>query len=138
MTLELRDLIALAGAGQLCLLAAAALVPSQLDWRSTFVSLPRLHRQMYWTYGGYVLMAIAANGLISMLNATELAAGSPLARSFCGYVALFWGVRLILQAIFDASPYLTTWWLKLGYRTLTVLFAAFTLIFGWAALAPST
>jgi len=134
MPLELAHLIVIAGVGQLLVLAAALLVPARLDWKATFRPLPRLHRQMYWTYGGYVLMAIAANGLVSVVNASELAGGSVLARSVCLYIALFWGVRLVLQAIFDASPYLTTWWLKLGYRTLTVLFAFFTTVFGWAAL----
>lgn len=136
MTLELSRLIAAAGVGQLCVLAASALVPLRLDWKGAFAALPKLHRQMCWVYGGYVVLAIVANGLISLLNADELASGGGLARGFCGYVALFWGLRLALQAVFDVKPFLTTWWLKLGYHTLTALFAAFTAIYGWAAVRP--
>lgn len=136
MTPELEHLIAAAGAGQLCVLVASALVPLRLDWRATFAPLPKLYRQMYWTYGGYVVLAILANGLISLFNAEELASGSGLARGFCTYVAIFWGVRLVLQGVFDAKSFLTAWWLKAGYHTLTALFVAFTAIYGWAAVRP--
>jgi hypothetical protein len=130
-------LIMLSGFGQLGVLIASALVPFQLDWKHTLAGLPRLHRQMYWVYGGYVALGIVACGLISILNARELASGSGLARSVCVYIALFWGVRLALQGVFDVKPFLTAWWLRLGYHALTCLFIGFTLIFGFAALRPA-
>jgi hypothetical protein len=130
--------ITLAGVGQLCVLAASALVPSRLDWKNTLAGLPRLHRQMYWVYGGYVVLAIIAFGLISIANADELAAGGGLARSVCGYIAVFWGVRLALQGVLDVKAHLTAWWLKAGYHTLTVLFLSFTLVYGYAALRPTS
>jgi hypothetical protein len=92
---------------------------------------------MYWVYGGYVVLSIVAFGLICLCNAAELASGSGLARAFCGYVAVFWGVRLVLQGVLDARRYLTCWWLRWGYGALTVLFCAFTLIFAWSALRPT-
>lgn len=36
--------------------------------------------------------------------------------------------------LFDAKEHLTAWWLKAGYHGLTVLFAAFTLVYAWAAI----
>ncbi len=95
-----------------------------------------MHRQMHWVYGGYIVLSIVAFGLISLIHAEVLANGSGLARSFCLYVAIFWGIRLALQAVLDVEAYLTAWWLKLGYYGLTVLFFYFTAIYGWAALAP--
>lgn len=132
----LPTLIFAAGFGQLSVLVASALVPLRLNWREELASLKRLHRQMYWTYGGYVVLSIVAFGLISLTNARELAGGSLLARSFCLYVAVFWGIRLSLQPILDVKEHLTTWWLRAGYYTLSVLFAAFTLLYAWAALRP--
>jgi len=129
-------LIFLAGVGQLGVLIASALVPFQLKWKTELLVLSRLHRQMYWVYGGYVVLAIAAFGLISLFNATELAGGTGLARGVCGYIATFWGVRLVLQWIFDVKEHLSTWWLRLGYYALTVLFASFTLLYGFTALRP--
>lgn len=130
----LPKLIVAAGIGQLCVLIASALVPLRLDWRHALEPLPRLLRQLVWVYGGYVVLSIVALALISIFNAAELAAGSGLARAFCLYVAVFWGVRLSLQAVLDVKQHLTTWWLKLGYHALTVLFASFTAIYVWAAL----
>ena len=122
-------LITLAGAGQLCVLVASALVPARLNWKQDLASLSRLHRQMYWTYGGYVVMAIIAFSVISLLNASELAEGGLLARSICAYIMVFWGVRLALQTVFDVKEHLTTWGLVAGYHTLTLLFLFFTITY---------
>ena len=131
----LANLVFIAGFLQLSVLVASALVPVRLDWRNVFKALPKLHRQLYWVYGGYVVLGIIANGLVCIFNANELAAGSGLARCVCGYIAIFWGVRLSLQAVLDVKPHLSVWWLKAGYHTLTLLFASFTALFAWAALA---
>jgi hypothetical protein len=132
----LPTLILIAGVGQLGVLIASALVPLRLKWKEAFGSLPRLHRQLYWVYGGYVVMGIIALGLLSLTCAQELAAGGPLARGVCLYALVFWGVRLSLQAVLDVKTHLTEWWLKAGYHSLTVLFAYFTVVFGLAALWP--
>jgi hypothetical protein len=130
----LPNLIVAGGIGQLGVLIASALVPVQLNWQQELSSLSKLVRQMYWVYGGYVVLSIVAFALISIFNSRELASGSGLARAFCFYVAVFWGVRLVLQGVFDVKPYLTTWWLKGGYHLLTLLFMSFTLIYGWVAV----
>ena len=137
MTHELMaQLIVAAGVGQAAVLVASALVPFQLRWREELQSLSRLHRQMHWVYGGYIALSIGAFSLLSVRNAHELAAGGPLARGMCAYVAVFWGVRLGLQAVFDVKSHLTTWWLRAAYRGLSVLFAGFTAIYTLASLGP--
>ena len=137
MTTEtLAMLIFVAGLAQFGILTASALVPIRLNWRQELQALPRLQRQMYWVYGGYVVLSIIAFGLISTFNSAELAAGGGLARAFCGYVAVFWGIRLSLQWVFDVEEHLTAWWLRWGERTLTVLFTLFTMVYGWSALRP--
>ncbi len=133
---DLPTLVFLAGAAHLGILIASALTPLRLSWREELAVLSRLHRQMYWVYGGYVVLAIVAFAGISMLNAEELASGSGLARGFSLYVAVFWGVRVCLQLIFDVKEHLTAWWLKAGYHLLTVLFLCFTALYGWLALRP--
>ena len=99
--MTLTNLIVLAGIGQLCILVASAMVPFRLKWNDELRPLPRLHRQMHWVYGGYVVLSIVAFAVLSILNARELASGSGLARGVCAYVAVFWGIRLALQAVFD-------------------------------------
>jgi hypothetical protein len=132
----LPTLIFAAGIGQLCVLVASALVPRRLNWRTELTKLSRLRRQMYWVYGGYVVLSIIALGIISIVNAEELAGGSRLARSMCAYNAVFWGVRLSLQPVLDVKEHLTAWWLTAGYHLLTLLFITFTVIYGMAAVLP--
>ncbi|HEY4259698.1 MAG TPA: hypothetical protein VGM98_06055 [Schlesneria sp.] len=123
-----------AGVGQLCVLVASAMVPVRLDWRGTLEPLPPLVRQLFWVYGGYVVLSIVSLGTICLVNSHEIASGSVLARSFCAYAMLFWGIRLSLQPFLLAKPFLTTWWLTAGYHLLTAFFISFTLIFGWGVL----
>src|SRR5262249_44464696 len=125
----LANLIFIAGFCQLCVLIASSLVPFRLQWKTGFQTLPRLHRQMYWIYGGYVVLGIVSLGLLCLFNARELASGSGLARGVCLYGATFWGIRLCLQAILDVKRYLSLWWLAVGYHTLTVLFLSFTVVY---------
>jgi hypothetical protein len=132
----LATLIFTAGIGQLCVLIASALVPIRLNWHQAFRPLSRLHRQLYWVYGGYVVLSIVSFALLSLANAPELADGGRLARGVCAYVSVFWGARLILQMILDVKEHLTAWWLKFGYHGLTVLFVFFTTVYACAALHP--
>src|SRR5262245_63205606 len=110
--------ISLAGCAQLCVLIASSLVPLRFTWTTALDVLPRLHRQLYGVYGGYVVLAIVANGLICIINPEDLAAGSRLARCVCVYMAVFWGVRLSLQTVLDVKEQLTTWWVHAGYHLL--------------------
>ena len=137
MYTPLARLIFFAGWGQLGILIASALVPFRLNWRDELRCLSRLHRQMYWVYGGYVVLSIVAFAMLSIFNSGELASGSGLARGFCAYVAVFWGIRVALQAVFDVKAHLTAWWLRAGYFALTLMFAAFTIVYTWAALQSS-
>jgi hypothetical protein len=134
MDVALPDLIRLAGVGQLCILVASSLVPFKLSLKRDLAALPTLHRQLVWTYGGYVVLGIVTLGVISLTCADELASGSRLARAVCAYGAAFWGARLCLQAVFDSKPFRTAWWLTAGYHTLTVLFLTFTVVYAAAAV----
>jgi hypothetical protein len=116
MDVALADLIRVAGAVQLSILIASSLVPFKLNFKRDLASLPALHRQLYWTYGGYVVMGIITLGVISLACADELASGSRLARAVCIYGMLFWGIRVSLQVVLDAKPHLTAWWLAAGSR----------------------
>ena len=132
--MEFAQVLFVAGIVQLCVLIASSLVPLRLNWKTSLAGLPTLHRQLYWIYGGYVVLGIISNGLVAIVCADELAAGTKLARFVCGYIAIFWGVRLSLQTVLDVKEHLTRWWLTAGYHLLTVLFLSLTLLFAFAAL----
>jgi hypothetical protein len=127
---HLETFLMVAGILHFGILIASALVPKVLDWRGELRKLPPLFAQLVWVHGGFVVLTIIGLGTISVLNAAELASGTLLARSVCGFIALFWGIRLAVQFFyFDATPYLTKLPLKLGYHALTVVFTCLTFIY---------
>jgi alginate O-acetyltransferase complex protein AlgI len=121
----------LAGVAHLVSLTAMIVAPVHLGWNDELARLPRLLRQMCNVYSLYTGGTIVACGVVSLVCANDLSSGSVLARAVSGYIALFWGVRLGLQAYYDFRPHLTNRRLRVGYHALTLLFATFTGFYGW-------
>ena len=134
-TLEIA--LRVAGLLHFAILIASALVPRVLDWRGNFQTLPPFLRRLFWVYGTFIVLTIIAFGALTLRHAGAMAAGEPVARSLCGFIAVFWAARLAVQwFVFDARPFLTNALLTAGYHALTVAFIAFTAVYGWAALHP--
>jgi hypothetical protein len=127
-------LLRVGGVLQLGILLASALVPGVLRWRTELRSLSPLSRQLIWVHGAFIVLVIVSLGLVSLVEAEPLADGSLLARTVCGFIAVFWGARLAIQFfVFDGRPYLTHWFLKIGYHALTATFLYLTVVFALAA-----
>ena len=132
-TLEI--LLILAGIAHLCITSAGGVMTFVLDWRKNLATLTALTRHIIWVHGAFVVLMIVGFAAVSLLRPGDLASGAPLARAVCGFIALFWGVRLMIQFfLFDARPFLTSLPLKLGYHGLTAVFVYFTLVYGAAAI----
>ena len=117
------------------ILIASALTPRVLDWRANLASLHPFLRRLFWVYGSFIVFVIISFGTLTLLRADELASTLPLARSVCAMIALFWLARLAAQFfVFDARPFLTTAFRRVGYHGLTVVFSALVFIYGCAAL----
>lgn len=122
-----------AGAGQLGILAASALVPRVLDWRTALAPLHPFLRRLFWVYGVFIVLTITGLGTLTLLHAPEMAAGEPVARSLAAFAGLFWLARLIVQwTVFDARPFLTNIWLRAGYHTLSAAFTALVIVYAFA------
>ena len=133
MNLEL--LILIGGLLHFGILLASALVPQVLDWKESLSKLDPLLRQLIWVHGAFIVLVIIAFGVLSLLFATELASGTPLARGVCLFISLFWAIRVFVQFfIFDAKPFLKTPLLKLGYHGLTLVFIYHTVVYALAGL----
>ena len=116
------------------ILIASSLVPRVLDWNGELAKLPELFRQLIWVHGAYIVLMIVGFGTVSVFLPAELATGSLLARAVCGFIALFWGGRLVLQLVyFRPGAYLSSRVLRVGYHALTVLFVYFTAVYGASA-----
>jgi hypothetical protein len=135
----MKTLLQIAAGLQLLILIASALVPRVLDWRRNLAGLHPFLRKLFWVYGAFIVLVIIAFATLTFLHAGAMAAGEPVARSLCAFIAVFWAARLVVQlAVFDTRPFLTNWFYKLGYHALTVIFAALVFIYGWSALSSHT
>ena len=133
--ITLENLLRLAGLGHFAILSASALVPVVLDWKTVLKPLPPFLRTLFWVYGIFIVLTIIGFGTLTLINAHAMANGEPVARTLAAFIAIFWGARLFIQLfVFDARPYLTNGWLKLGDHLLTVVFIFFTSIYAIAAL----
>jgi len=133
-----RDALILAGGiCHFAILIASGLVPSVLNWREELDRLSPFLRKLFWVYGAFIVLVIVGFGTVSVLNHETLAAGSPLARSVCGFVAVFWLARLFVQFfVFDAAPFKHRRVLMIGYHGLTVLFLYLVVAYGLTAVLP--
>lgn len=133
----MKTLLQLAAGLQFSILIASALVPRVLKWRQNLAGLNPFLRKLFWTYGIFVVLVIIGFAVLTSLHAAAMAAGEPVARSLCGFIAIFWAARLVVQiGVFDARLFLTTWFYKVGYHMLTIIFTCLVLIYGWAAIFP--
>ncbi len=130
-------LIQIAALLHLGLLAAAALTPRVLNWRSQLAQLTPILRQLVWVYGSFIVLVLLGFGTISALYAESLAAGSPLSRALCIFLTIFWLARLGVQLfLFDTALVLDRALLRLGYHTLTVTFLYLATVYALAAWLP--
>jgi hypothetical protein len=131
----MKSLVILGGVLHFVILIASALTPRVLDWRANLATLHPFLRRLFWVYGSFIVLVIISFGALSLVRADELASDAPLARSVCAIIAIFWLARLAVQFfVFDARPFLTTTFLRIGYHGLTLLFIALVLIYGCVTL----
>jgi hypothetical protein len=128
-------LILIGGVLHFGILLASALTPRVLDWRHELARLDPLTRQLVWVHGAFIVLVIIGFGLLSVTLPDQLAAGTWLARAVCGFIGLFWLLRLAVQFfVFDAKAHLKNQLLKLGYHGLTCVFAYQAVVYAIAAL----
>jgi hypothetical protein len=124
---------------QLSLLAASAIVPFVFDWHGELARLSPFLRRLFWVYGAFIVIMIIGFGLLAIGHASALAGGSPLGRSVCAFMALFWLARFGVQLfVFDVTPYVRSPFLKAGYHVLTLIFFYLVVVFGAVALGATT
>jgi hypothetical protein len=133
--MDLEKAVIIGGVVHLGILSAGLVMTKVLNWREDLKKLDQLSQHVIWTHAGYVWLVILAFGLVSVLCPRELVNQDPLGIAICGFISLFWGIRLIIQFFyFDAKPHLTNSKLKLGFHCLTCCFAYFTIVYGWVVV----
>jgi hypothetical protein len=138
MEVRLSLLLQLAGVMHLGLMAAGLLMPRVVNLRGHLVAVPPFIRQLFWVYYTFIALCLVGFSVITIVFADTLAAGGPLARALCGFLAAFWTLRLIVATfVFDLRPYLTSDYRRFGYHATNVVFAYLPVVYGLAAGRPA-
>jgi len=123
-----------AGAVQMAIVLANAVLPAKLKVQAGMASVPRFLRQVFVVHWIYIVLTVSLFSLVCFFFARDLAGGSRLGRSLCIAMSVFWGLRLPLQLFYyDAELRRQNRVLDLAYVLALVALIA---IFGAAALAP--
>jgi hypothetical protein len=124
----------LAALAHLGLIAAGALMPRATGlWRECRALSP-FGRKLFRVYYAFIGLCLVSFGAGSWIFAGELASGTALARSTCGFLAAFWVLRFIAALLLDVRPYLTNGWWRAGYAATNVVFTLLPPIYAWGAL----
>ena len=127
-------LLQIAGVLHLGLMCAGALMPRAVNLCANLAPLPPFIRRLFWVYYAFIGLCLVSFGLITVLFAPTLAAGSGLARALCIFLALFWTIRLFAATfVFDVRPYLTNSFWRFGYQATNIVFAYLPIVYVWTA-----
>lgn len=136
MTAPMTLLLILAGLGQLALAVGSLALPRILRWGDDTAKLRPLTRQVFWTYAAYIWVTNICFGVVSTFAPEWLLDRSPLARAVTGYIAVYWGTRLLVQFFyFDRSDAPPGTIYKVGEVMLVGLFIFLTAIYGYLAVS---
>jgi hypothetical protein len=125
--------VVLAGLGQLGLALGSLAIPRVLGWREQAAALPRLTRQVFWTYAAYIWATNVSLGALSTFAPGSLLDRTPLARAVCGYTAAYWGARFAIQLFWFDRTVVTSAALRVAEAVLTGLFLFLTVTYGYLA-----
>ncbi|HUR58913.1 MAG TPA: hypothetical protein VM029_14465 [Opitutaceae bacterium] len=123
-----------AGVFHLLTVALAHFTPIPPGWDENLARLPDVHRRFAIAQNVFIGATMVCAGVVSLLFAPDLVAGSTPARIVCAGIALWWGGRLVVLPWLRVWPELRTTLLRAGFVFLHAECAAFALAFGWLAL----
>lgn len=131
----LKMLIVLSGIGQIVLIVGSLAIPYVLQWKKELAPLNNLTRQMFWVYSAYIWGTNLSFGLVSAFAPQWLLNKDPLAVAVCGFIAVYWGARVLIQFFyFDRSCAPPGLFPKLAEIALVILFIWLTFVYSMVAI----
>lgn len=130
------------GAFQLAVLGASFQVPKRLNWAEELPRLSPFNRKLMFVYGLFVVVTIVAFGLLTLLLHRSFLRGEPAAIGLALFIALYWWLRLIVDAVvYDTRDWPPGEDLQVGHALLNALFVFLALGYSavalWGLLAPA-
>ncbi|WP_316818341.1 hypothetical protein [Pedobacter nyackensis] len=126
---DLQTAIFLAGIAQLALAAGSLVIPGILKWKEELSKVNTMIKQMFWTYAAYIFVINLCFGLLSVFAVSELLNGSLISLLVCGFIAVYWISRVLIQFLyFDRKSFPAGKLYLLGEVALVGLFVALSII----------
>lgn len=116
------------------LIAAGALMPLVTGLWKEAKRLSPFGERLFRIYYSFIGLCLVSFGLGSWCFAEELAAGTPLARAVCGFLAGFWLLRLVAACVLDVRPYLRHGGWRMGYHATNAVFCVLPFLYAWLAV----
>ena len=121
----------LGGLGHFIILIASFQVPKQLGWREDFARLTRFNRKVFWTYGGFIVGTIIANGIFALALHGEMLRGERAGVIVSLWIGAFWSARVLTDFFyFGHEDWPRGALFEVGHTALTMLFCALAILFG--------
>ena len=100
MNLHLPFFVQLAGGLQLMTAIANFFLPRILQYRENLAKVSPIIREIFTIHALYIVLVLIGFGLVCLLFPQELCGASPLGRFLCGFLAIFWGLRVLIQCLY--------------------------------------
>lgn len=125
----------LAGIGHFCTLMAGLQVPFRLNWKEELARLGNFNRKIMLNYAAYVGLIIVAFGWLTLKLHYQILAGETCAVHLCLIIAIFWILRLVVDAAFFKHDD----WPKgaefvIGHTLLNTLFVCLAFVYTWVVV----
>jgi hypothetical protein len=126
--------IYIAGALHLVVASANIFAFGKFRYLDHLRNLPVVVRQVFLVQNAYIMLVQVGFALLCFFFAGELVSGRPLGRALAGFLAVFWGSRVLLQLFYYDRE------LRRANRVFDVLFLAgdgyLATVFALAAFLP--
>ena len=122
----MQTLLEINGGLQMGLALLHAVFPRYFRWKEESAALGLLTRQILYVHTFFIALTVFLMGLLCVTSAADLI-HTPLGRRICLGLALFWGIRLVIQFFGYSSK------LWRGKVFETIAHIAFTLFWAWLA-----
>jgi hypothetical protein len=97
MNLTIQSFIQLGGALQFIIAVANFFLPTKLHYRENLAKVSPIIRQIFTVHAIYIVLVLIGFGLICLLFPMDLCGGSSLGKFLSGFLAVFWGLCVVLQ-----------------------------------------
>ena len=100
MNLHLPFFVQLAGGLQLLTALANFFLPRILQYQENMAKVSPIIREIFTIHALYIVLVLVGFGLVCLLFPHDLCGASSLGKFLCGFLAVFWGMRVPIQFLY--------------------------------------